>query len=136
MLELHGHKLGVGKVELINWLRESPGKHGVVIDTTKFGKWLESVDLVRERNEVLRELVPYIFEVHYRQIRRDDRWKIGNAKESREIIELLSKLGYQGRIVVEFGWPDLDNPPFGWLSEDLEEFKKLHQEVINFIRNI
>lgn len=136
MLELHGYKVGVDKVELITWLKENPKKHGVVVDTTKFGNWLESINLVEKRDEILKELIPYIFEVHYRCIRKDNKWGLVSSKESREIIKLLSSFGYQRRIVVEFGWPDLDISPYGLFKEDMDSFRKMHQEIVAFISSL
>jgi hypothetical protein len=136
MLELHGYKVGVDEKKLFEWLKEDPQKRGIVVDITKFPKWLESIGKLDRKDEILKKLVPYIFEIHYRQIRKDNQWKLMTPKEGKEIIRQLSGYGYQGKVVVEFGWPDLDKPPFGLLSEDLEEFKELHQKTINFIRNI
>lgn len=136
MLELHGYKVGIDEKKLFEWLKEDPQKHGVVLDITKFPKWLESIGKFNRKDEILKKLVPYIFEVHYRQIRKDNKWKLTTPKEGREIIRKLFKYGYQGKVVVEFGWPDLDNPPFGLLKEDIGRFRKLHKQIISLLREI
>lgn len=136
MLELWGTRQGIDQKELMNWLRKNPKNKGVVIDTAKFGKWLESNRLLKEKKGILNQLIPHIFEIHYRQVNQGNKWELAKLKEIKEILRYVLKQGYRGRIVVEFGWPDLDDSPFGLFREDLEVFKKLHRNIFTFIQNI
>jgi hypothetical protein len=136
MLEVHGYKCGVGERQLFGWLKSDPKNHGLVLDTTKFPKWLESIGKDNKKDEILKRLTPFISEVHYRQIRKDNKWFLASFKEGERMLKSLIRSGYRGRVVVEFGWPDLDVRPFGLFKEDLENFKKMHYELIAFIKNI
>jgi hypothetical protein len=136
MLELWGVDQGINQEKLLRWLKSDPKERGVVIDTAKIGKWLKSNNLLEKKERVLEDLFPHIFEVHYRQVKKKNKWKLGKIHESSEILKLLLNFGYKGRVVVEFGWPDLDNPPFGIVSENMDRFRELHKRVRNSINSI
>lgn len=53
---------------------------------------------------------------------------------TQNLIFILKK-GYQGRIVVEFGWPDLKESVVKWRG-NWGEFRQLHQAIIAFIKRI
>ena len=129
MLELHGYKCGVDEKDLFRWLKKESKNRGVVVDTTKFTKWLEDENLTKRKDIILEKLVPHIFEVHYRQIKSDNKYKLAPAKEGRQLIEKLISYGYKGKIVIEFGWPDLDISPFGLIKEDMKSFRKIHRDL-------
>lgn len=132
MLELWGPAQGTDYKGLLNWVKKDPENHGVVIDTAKFTSWLQRNQIEKEKEKVFEGLLPHVFEVHYRGIMKNGRW----GSESKETLEWILKRGYKGRIVVEFGWPDLENPPFSLIREDLGRFKKLHSHIISFVRNL
>lgn len=75
-------------------------------------------------------LLPHAFEVHHRSFLEK---YTGRLERSRENLQTILSMGFKGRIVVEFGWPDLDEAPFGLISEDISRFKKLHKEIIDLI---
>jgi hypothetical protein len=134
MLELWGRKQGVDYEGLLRWLDEDSENRGVVLDTAKFSSWLESCGLLGKRRKVMKRLLPNVFEVHFRLKKKgreaamDARW--GRLKDDTvENWNLVRELGWKGRVVVEVGWPDLDESPFGLLKEDLEKFRELHGRV-------
>ena len=141
MLELWSSAQGINQKSLVDWLEKDPATRGVVLDTAKIDSWAISNNL--DKKKVMRQLLPFIFEVHYRvksNILGVDMGKTRGLGElsdetTRNLVDIIT-MGYKGRIVVEFGWPDLDRSPFGLISQDLDYFTKLHQRLINFISSI
>lgn len=139
MLELWHKDQGIDQEGLLNWLKEDPINHGVVIDTAKISGWVESNGLTKRKEEVLRKLLPYAFEIHYRvkgKIKRALSLGGELSGDTTENLVWCLANGYKGRIVVEYGWPDLDKSPFGVFREDWFAFKKLHSKIISFIKSI
>lgn len=139
MLELWHTDQGIDQAGVLRWVGDDPKNRGAVIDTAKIGGWIESNGLTYQKEKVLKELLPHVFEIHYRvkgKIKRS--LSIGGelSDDTTQNLVWILRNGYKGRIVVEFGWPDLENPPFGLFREDLDSFKNLHEKLITSIRNI
>lgn len=139
MLELWSPAQGVDYQGLMRWLKENPKNHGVVIDTAKFTSWLKDNNLLKKKRQIFRRLLPHVFEVHYRSKKKglDKAVNLGGGlrDDSDENLKFVLKEGYQGRIVVEFGWPDLEQNLLKWRG-DWRQFRQFHQAIINFIRQI
>jgi len=141
MLELWSKKQGIDQKGLLKWLGEDHKNHGVVIDTAKIDSWLISNNL-EDKRKALEELLPYTFEIHYRVKSNIRGVRLGGKKgvgelsdKTTENLFSLLKMGYRGRIVVEFGWPDLEGSPFGLIGEDIQGFKNLHRRIISLVKS-
>lgn len=139
MLELWSPEQGVDYEGLMKWLRSNPTNRGVVVDTAKFTSWLKRNRLFQKKKEVFRTLLPHIFEVHYRSKKKglDRAMNLGGKlrHDTHENLRFVLKEGYRGRIVVEFGWPDIDEPILGWRG-DFSKFLKVHQRMVKFLKNL
>lgn len=123
LLELHG-PLGMNWQQIEVAIKRERIK-GIVIDTGKFGGWLKLTGEKEDR--VLPNLLPYIGEVHFRM-----GYVGGKEKESIRIMKKLVKMGYQGRVVSEMGWPD-----FGSIEVLHQEgLEKAHQRIVKFLKNL
>jgi len=123
LLELHG-PLGMNWQQIEVAIKRERIK-GIVIDTGKFEGWRKLTG--EKENRVLPNLFPYIGEVHFRM-----GYVGGKEKESVRIMKKLVKMGYQGRVVVEMGWPDPDSIEV-LRQEGLE---KVHQRIVKFLKNL
>jgi len=105
---------------------------GVLIDTDKFTGWLEAEK--EKENQSLKRLFPFIKEVHFRFGYREnlDLASKGRKTKSAKVMRKLVEMGYQGRVVVEMGWPDPGS------IEVLQKLglKETHRRIINFLENI
>src|SRR3989344_4331661 len=139
VLELWDKIQGINQRQLITWLKKDRKNRGVALDTLKFPGWLKSNGLENKENQVLDELMPYIKWVDYRATRKFREPSLAVTIEKMEASErffrLLLKKGYRGDVVVEFGWPDLESPPFGIINEDLPAFENLHKNLIKKIKD-
>lgn len=123
LLELHG-SLGMNWQQIEVAIKRERMK-GIVIDTGKFEGWLKLTGEKEDR--VLPNLLPYIGEVHFRV-----GYVGGKEEESIRIMKKLVKMGYQGRVVLEMGWPDPRSIEI--LRRDgLEE---VHQRIVKFLKNL
>lgn len=137
ILELWSAEEGIDQNGLLKWLKEDPEKRGVVVDTAKFTSWCWTNDIKKERT--WSELEPYIWEVHYRikekymkRIVSFVGWLSDDSTINLEWI--LKENKWRGKVVVEFGFPDLKDSPFGLVGEDIEWYIKLHKNIIDFVR--
>lgn len=140
MLELWSPAQGVGWQGLMTWLEKDPQNHGVVVDTAKFTGWLKSDGLLNKRKQVIKKLLPYAFEVHYRFKKKglDQAMNLGKnggrlQDDSDENLKLILNQGFSGRIIVELGWPDVEKNLVKWRG-DWRQFKQAHQTIIDFIK--
>ena len=137
MLELWSPEQGIDYNNLLIWLKGDPKGRGVVLDTAKFTSWLKENRIEDQKVKVFKNLLPHIFEVHYRSKKRNliKSMNLGGElrDDSEENLKFILRNGFRGRIVVEFGWPDLDDSLFGLFREDLGAFKRLHTKLISFI---
>jgi len=105
---------------------------GVLIDTDKFTGWLKAEKEKEEKS--LKRLFPHIREVHFRFGHKEnlDPGPIKAKTKSASLMRRLVKMGYQGKVVVEMGWPDPGS------IEILKKlgFKKTHRRIIDFLENI
>lgn len=142
MLELWNKKSqGVGYKELLRWLKEDKENHGVVMDTAKLTSWLESEGLVDKKEEVIKRLLPHTFEIHWRLKKKGRVIGLkglggGLKEDTDENLRLILKLGYQGRVVVEAGWPDLDDNQVGWLRADWSKWRDQHKRLVRRVRRL
>ncbi|MFC1727330.1 hypothetical protein ACFL0Y_02285 [Patescibacteria group bacterium] len=129
-LELHA-PLGMDLNRVMKALKQVKIQ-GVVIDTDKFRGWLEKNQL--KEGAVLRELFPYIKEVHFRFGHREDLDLFSGKIKSKSarLMKKLVKMGYRGRVVVEMGWPDKSSVEI----LEREGFEKVHQGIINWLRKL
>jgi hypothetical protein len=139
MLELWGAKQGVGYEELLEWLDGDKRGRGVVLDTAKLSSWLESCGVEGKRRQVVRRLLPHVFEVHFRLKKSgregamDAGWgKLGN--DTMDNWRLIRELGYKGRVVVEAGWPDMDERVFGVFGQARGRFREIHRELVKMVK--
>ena len=132
MLEIINKRESLGYIDLMEWLREDPKNRGVVLDTDKISLWLEDNNLADDKDRIISELIPFTSEIHYRSFL--ERYP-GRQERSGKNLQTILSLGFKGRVVVEFGWPDMENSPFGLFKEDLNVFKKIHKRLIAFVRN-
>lgn len=105
---------------------------GVVVDTDKLAGWCKRHK--GDEGRVLKELFPFVKEVHFRFGHRRD---IGESLDiersnSARIIKKLLRLGYKGRVVVEFGWPDKESIKI--LKRD--GFENIHKKIIGFLQSL
>ena len=140
MLELWSPDQGIDYNNLLIWLNGDPKGRGVVLDTAKFTSWLKENRIENQKVKVFKNLLPQIYEVHYRS-KKENLIKSMNLRgelrdDSEDNLKFFLGNGFSGRIVVEFGWPDLDKAPFGLLKEDLPAFIKLHKDIISFIKGL
>ncbi len=139
VLELWDKIQGVNQRQLITWCKKDRRNHGVVIDTLKFSGWLKSNGLENKKNQVIDELMPYIKWVDYRATKKNREPSLAvtieKMVESERLFKLLLKKGYRGDVVVEYGWPDLESPPFGIIRENRDAFNKFHKNLIKKITN-
>lgn len=137
MLELWDTKQGVDQVKLIEWLKLDDKNRSVVVDTAKIVGWAASNEMMLDT--VLEQVFPYIGEVHYRAVRKGKTKSLGLGSavvdSSDDVMKWLVNRGYRGRVVVEYGWPDLDEAPFGWVQGNLDLFQSLHHAVIARLHN-
>ena len=128
ILELHG-LLKMNKRQILNAISKKEIK-GIVIDTDKFKGWLkENKD---SEAQVLKDLFPHIQEVHFRFGHQENLDLFSNkvTSNSAKLTKKLIKMGYQGKVVVEMGWPDKGS------IKILHQLglKKTHQEIINCLK--
>lgn len=138
-LELWNKMQGINHQELLRWLNKDRKNRGISLDTLKFPGWLESNNLQNKEDEVLEQILPYVINVDYRSTKKKREKSLavtqGKIEESDRLFKLILKKGYKGSITVEFGWPDLQSPPFGIFREDLSSFYKLHKNIIHRIKS-
>lgn len=142
MLELWGKAQGFDFADLKRWLEEDPENHGVVLDTAKFTSWLESNGLLDRKREIIRQLLPHIFEVHFRFKRKDrERALVGVGKDWGRLRDdtvenylLVREAGYSGPVVVELGWPDVDESIVKMFGDDFCQFRQVHSELVRKLK--
>jgi uncharacterized protein YlxP (DUF503 family) len=128
MVEIYGRFQGFDDQGLLGWLRSDPQSHGLVLDTVKMDFWLKDFGLLGQKRAVLKKLLPHVFEVHYRF---HYRWKHDPSQN----MKLIVGLGYQGKVVVELGWPDIQEPIVGW-KKDFSHFLKTHRRIVKFLKSL
>lgn len=130
LLELHG------PLEM-NWQQiekeiKKGNIEGVLVDTDKFSDWLKATG--EKENQALRRLFSYIKEIHFRFRHKEDVEPLSGGKETKSarLARKIIEMGYQGRVVVEMGWPD-----FGSIEVLRQEgLEKVHQEIVKFLKNL
>lgn len=129
ILELHG-PLGMNFQQIEKAIKKRKIK-GMVVDTDKFGDWLEKTG--EEENQALQKLFPYIKEIHFRFRHKEDIQPLSGGKETKSarVMKKLVKMGYKGRVVVEMGWPD----PGSIEVLRQEGLEKVHQGIVKFLKN-
>jgi len=135
ILELHS-LLSIGLKELEAYFKQ--GKiAGIVIDTHKFLDWVKINKIKESSYSILKRLMKMIVEVHFRfKTDKDIKFLSGGPDtNSIKIIKQLIKLGYQGRVVVEAGWPDAGTAANLW-QVDMAKAKKIHAQIVNFLKSI
>ena len=135
MLELWNQRQGIDQTRLIGWLKEDSKNRGVVIDTAKIDSWLISNDLEDQKAGIIQTLLPHTFEVHYRvkgkYNRRVQLDGVGELSEkSTDNLKRILDTGYQDKVVVESGWPDVDIP------QNESDVISLHANLLNFIARL
>ncbi len=123
--------LGISRAQIEKEVKKGRIK-GIVLDTRKFAGWLRTT---REtEGQSLRELLPYIKEVHFRLRYKEGVQAVSGNKETEttRLMKKLIKMGYKGRVVVEVGWPD--QGPIEVLRQ--EGLEKVHQKIIKFLVNL
>lgn len=138
MLELWGKAQGFDYAQLGRWIKNDPENHGIVLDTAKFTSWLESNNLLDRKREIIRRLLPHIFEVHFRFKKKGREGALGGIgkdwgrlrADTVENYQFVLEAGYSGPIVVELGWPDVDESIVRMLGEDFRKFRKVHSEFV------
>lgn len=141
LMELWDTVQGFDQQSVLAWVKEDPTRRGLVIDTLKFKRWLKSNHLEHQEGRAIDELLPYVKSVDYRGARLNRKASMaveseGKLTESERVFRLLVKKGYHGPVVVEFGWPDLDQPPFGLVNENWQQFIHLHQRLTKSIETL
>jgi len=127
ILELHSF-LDIGLRKIKDLVKEKKIK-GVVVDTDKLAGWLERHK--EKENRVLKKLLPDIYEIHFRfGYKQDINKSLAIEKtHSARILKKLLKLGFEGRVVVEMGWPDKGSVAV------LKKYglAKVHKKVVEFL---
>lgn len=144
MLELWGRAQGFDYEQLMKWLKKDPENNGVVLDMAKFTSWLESNDLLDRKRELIKQLLPHIFEVHFRfkkKGREGALEEIGKdwgrlRDDTMENYQLVLEAGYSGSVVVELGWPDVDESIVRMFNEDFQKFREVHSELVERLRRV
>jgi len=130
ILELHSF-LHFGLREIKDLVKDGKIK-GLVVDTDKFDGWLKRHK--HGENWALKKLLPDICEVHFRFGYKENigaSLNIGKTNSARILAKLI-KLGFEGRVVVEMGWPD-KRSVFVLKKYGLE---KVHKEIVGFLRSL
>ncbi len=140
MLELWGKRQGVGDYhQLEQWLKEDSRGHGVVLDTYKLRGFLGSLGLEKKEEQIIKELLPSIKEVHFRPGRgKEELEDVAGGKAETDSVQLVRKVvaaGYRGAVVVEFGWPEAGVVLQPTLK-NLEEFIEFHQRLLTFVADL
>lgn len=120
LLELHG-PLGLDGDQVENEIEKGTIK-GVVVDTDKFSDWLKTAG--ESKDQALQRLFHLIREVHFRFRDQRDFASLSQEQKSESVrlMEELVKMGYNGRVVVEIGWPD---------PESIEILRQVGQEEVH-----
>lgn len=139
MLELLGKEQGIDYQGLLRWLDKDPQNRGVVLDTYKFRLFLESLGLEKKEDRIIKELLPYMKEVHFRPGRgREELEDVIGGKMRTDSVQLMAKVinvGYKGPVVIEFGWPEAGivlKPSLG----NLDEFTNFHRRLLSFVDSL
>lgn len=138
-LELWGKEQGIDYQGLWKWLNEDSQNRGVVLDTYKFRGFLKSHQLEKQEDQIIKELLPYIREVHFRPGRGGEEMEdVLKGKIRTDSVQILSEVistGYEGSVVVEFGWPEAGivlKPSL----ENLDEFASFHRRLLSFVDDL